>query len=71
MMPKDLSFEKLKRYKIFIGDVWDWSDRHENSRVLKLKLNTCNQLESGIEMLFNGIEDLCLDELNGVKEYCI
>ena len=67
MMPKDLSFEKLKRYKIFIGDVWDWSDKHENSRVLKLKLNPCNQLESGIKMLFNGIEDLCLDELNGVK----
>ncbi|XP_050274702.1 uncharacterized protein LOC126717238 isoform X10 [Quercus robur] len=67
MMPKDLLFEKLKRYRIFIGDVWDWSDKHENSRVLKLKLNTCNQLESGIEMLFNGIEDLCLDELNGVK----
>ncbi|KAM4119363.1 hypothetical protein ACJW30_03G052800 [Castanea mollissima] len=67
MMPKDLLFEKLKRYEIFIGDVWDWSDKHEGSRVLKLKLNTCNQLESGIEMLFNGIEDLCLDELNGVK----
>ncbi|KAM3749123.1 hypothetical protein ACB098_05G158900 [Castanea mollissima] len=67
MMPKDLLFEKLRRYKIFIGDVWDWSDKHENSRVLKLKLNTCNQLESGIKMLFNGIEDLCLDELNGVK----
>ncbi|KAK4596163.1 hypothetical protein RGQ29_014280 [Quercus rubra] len=67
MMPKDLLFQKLRRYKIFIGDVWDWSDKHENSRVLKLKLNTCNQLESGIEMLFNGIEDLCLDELNGVK----
>ncbi|KAM3705046.1 hypothetical protein ACJW31_03G050800 [Castanea mollissima] len=67
MMPKDLLFEKLKRYKIFIGDVWDWSDKHESSRILKLKLNTCNQLESGIEMLFNGIEDLCLDELNGVK----
>ncbi|XP_050274661.1 uncharacterized protein LOC126717233 isoform X1 [Quercus robur] len=67
MMPKDLLFEKLKRYKIFIGDVWDWSDKHENSRVLKLKLNTCNQLESGIKMLFNEIEELCLDELNGVK----
>nr|XP_023903880.1 uncharacterized protein LOC112015678 [Quercus suber] len=67
MMPKDLLFEKLKRYKIFIGDVWDWSDKHENSRGLKLKLNTCNQLESGIKMLFNGIEDLCLDKLNGVK----
>ncbi|XP_030957689.1 disease resistance protein At4g27190-like [Quercus lobata] len=67
MMPKDLLFEKFKRYKIFIGDVWDWSDKHEDSRILKLKLNTCFQLERRIEMLFNGIEDLCLDELNGVK----
>ena len=67
MMPIDLLFEKLKRYKIFIGDVWDWPDKHEDSRILKLKLNTCFQLEGGIKMLFNGIEDLCLDELNGVK----
>ncbi|KAL4605324.1 hypothetical protein ACB092_09G020400 [Castanea dentata] len=58
MMPKDLLFEKLTRYKIFIGDVWDWSDKHENSRVLKLKLNTCNQLE----------KDLYLDKLNGFQQ---
>ncbi|XP_050274668.1 uncharacterized protein LOC126717233 isoform X6 [Quercus robur] len=67
MMPKDLLFEKLKRFKIFIGDVWDWSDNHEDSRILKLKLNARFQLESGIKIFFNGIEDLCLDELNGVK----
>uniref|UniRef100_A0A2N9EHJ0 Uncharacterized protein n=1 Tax=Fagus sylvatica TaxID=28930 RepID=A0A2N9EHJ0_FAGSY len=67
MLPKDLLFERLKRYKIFIGDVWDWSDKHENSRALKLKLNTSFQLESGIKLLLNGIEDLCLDELKGVK----
>uniref|UniRef100_A0A2N9HDE3 AAA+ ATPase domain-containing protein n=1 Tax=Fagus sylvatica TaxID=28930 RepID=A0A2N9HDE3_FAGSY len=34
---------------------------------LKLKLNTSFQLESGIKMLLNGIEDLCLDELKGVE----
>uniref|UniRef100_A0A2N9E5K4 Uncharacterized protein n=1 Tax=Fagus sylvatica TaxID=28930 RepID=A0A2N9E5K4_FAGSY len=67
ILPKDLIFEKLKRYKIFIGDVWDWSDKHENSRALKLKLNTSFQLESGIKLLLNGIEDLCLDELKGVE----
>uniref|UniRef100_A0A2N9EX98 AAA+ ATPase domain-containing protein n=1 Tax=Fagus sylvatica TaxID=28930 RepID=A0A2N9EX98_FAGSY len=67
ILPKDLIFEKLKRYKIFIGDVWDWSDKHGNSRALKLKLNTSFQLESGIKLLLNGIEDLCLDELKGVK----
>ncbi|KAL4637305.1 hypothetical protein ACB092_03G068200 [Castanea dentata] len=67
MLPKDLLFEKLQRYKIFVGDVWDWSDRHENSRALKLKLNTSFHLERGIKMLLNGIENLCLDELKGVK----
>uniref|UniRef100_A0A2N9IHJ5 AAA+ ATPase domain-containing protein n=1 Tax=Fagus sylvatica TaxID=28930 RepID=A0A2N9IHJ5_FAGSY len=59
MLPKDLLLEKLK--------MWDWSDKHENSRALKLKLNTSFQLESGIKMLLNGIEDLCLDELKGVE----
>ncbi|XP_030957822.1 uncharacterized protein LOC115979881 isoform X1 [Quercus lobata] len=67
MLPKDLLFEKLQRYKIFVGDVWDWSDKHENSRALKLKLNTSFHLERGIKMLLNGIENLCLDELKGVK----
>ena len=66
MLPKDLLFEKLQRYKIFVGDVWDWSDKHENSRALKLKLNTSFHLERGIKMLWNGIENLCLDELKGV-----
>ena len=46
MIPNDFLFEKLKRYKIFIRDVWDWSDKHENSKVLKLKLNTCFQVGS-------------------------
>ncbi|TXG53573.1 hypothetical protein EZV62_018829 [Acer yangbiense] len=26
IMPQDLFFGKLERYKIFIGDVWDWFD---------------------------------------------
>ncbi|XP_030957678.1 uncharacterized protein LOC115979758 [Quercus lobata] len=67
MLPKDLLFEKLQRYKIFVGDVWDWTDKHENSRALKLKLSTSFHLERGIKMLLNGIENLWLDELKGVK----
>ena len=67
MLPKDLLFKKLQRYKIFVGDVWDWSDEHENSRALKLKLNTSFHFERGLKMLLNGIENLCLDELKGVK----
>ena len=67
MLPKDLVFKNLKRYKISIGDVWDWTDKHENSRALTLKLSTSFQLESGIKMWLNGIEYLCLDELKGVE----
>ncbi|KAK7848987.1 disease resistance protein At4g27190-like [Quercus suber] len=67
LLPKDLLFKKLIRYKIVIGDVWDWYDKHENSRILKLKLHTSFQLERGIKMLLNGIEDLILDELKGVQ----
>ena len=67
ILPKDMLFGKLQRYKIFIGDVWEWSDRNKNSRTLKLKLNTSFQLGREIKMLLNGIEDLCLDELKGVE----
>jgi Leucine-rich repeat (LRR) protein len=67
LLPRDLSFKNLKTYKIFIGDVWDWSGNRANSRVLKLKLNRSFQSHGGIKMLLNGIEDLCLDALKGVK----
>nr|POE88931.1 disease resistance protein [Quercus suber] len=67
ILPKDPFFEKLERYRIFVGDVWDWSDKCETSRELRLKLNTTLQFEGGIKMLLNGIEHLCLDELEGVK----
>uniref|UniRef100_A0A2N9G835 NB-ARC domain-containing protein n=1 Tax=Fagus sylvatica TaxID=28930 RepID=A0A2N9G835_FAGSY len=67
LLPRDLLFKNLKTYKIFIGDVWDWSGKRANSRVLKLKLNRSFQSHGGIKMLLNGIEDLCLDALKGVK----
>ncbi|KAK4596159.1 hypothetical protein RGQ29_014279 [Quercus rubra] len=67
MLPKDLVFKNLKIYKISIGDVWDWTDKHENSRAITLKLSTSFQLESGIKMWLNGIEYLCLDKLKGVE----
>ncbi|XP_035548755.1 uncharacterized protein LOC118349228 [Juglans regia] len=67
MLPKDLRFGKLERYNILIGDVWDWSDKHECSRTLKLKLKTSFQSEVGIKMLLNRTECLYLDELKGVK----
>ncbi|KAF5462724.1 hypothetical protein F2P56_018707 [Juglans regia] len=67
MLPKYLRFGKLERYNILVGDVWDWSDKHECSRTLKLKLKTSFQSEVGITMLLNRTECLYLDELKGVK----
>uniref|UniRef100_A0A3N7EXT3 Disease resistance protein At4g27190-like leucine-rich repeats domain-containing protein n=1 Tax=Populus trichocarpa TaxID=3694 RepID=A0A3N7EXT3_POPTR len=68
-MPKDLfsSFQNLERFRIFIGDGWDWSVKDATSRTLKLKLNTVIQLEEGVNTLLKITEELHLQELNGVK----
>nr|XP_034918019.1 uncharacterized protein LOC118051475 [Populus alba] len=68
-MPKDLflCFQKLERFRIFIGDGWDWSVKYATSRTLKLKLNTVTQLEEGVNTLLKITEELHLQELNGVK----
>ncbi|KAL5743198.1 hypothetical protein ACOSP7_029930 [Xanthoceras sorbifolium] len=68
VMPHDLLiFEKLERYRIFIGDVWDWFGKYETPRTLKLKLNNSIYLGNGVKGLLNRTEDLYLDELKGVK----
>ncbi|KAJ7954282.1 Disease resistance protein [Quillaja saponaria] len=68
LLPRDLPFSKLVRYKILIGDVWNWSGKFESSRTLKLKLKTRNvHLERGVKMLLKGVEALYLDELIGVN----
>ncbi|XP_062173512.1 probable disease resistance protein At4g27220 [Alnus glutinosa] len=67
-LPKDLSFENLKRYVIFVGDlVWDSSDQRKELRTLKLKGNTSLQSKNGIEMLLKGTEDLYIDELEDAE----
>ncbi|XP_062144896.1 probable disease resistance protein At4g27220 [Alnus glutinosa] len=67
-LPKGLAFDKLERYVILVGDVWDWSGRRgEASRTLKLKLNTSFQSEVEIKMLLKRLENLYLDELKGVQ----
>ncbi|KAF5463489.1 hypothetical protein F2P56_019398 [Juglans regia] len=66
-LPKDFNFEKLVRYKICIGDVWDWSDNVQSSRTLKLKLNSSIQSEFWNKMPSNRVEILHLEgRLNGV-----
>ncbi|KAG2702082.1 hypothetical protein I3760_06G074700 [Carya illinoinensis] len=67
-LPKDLMFEKLERYTICIGDVWDWiGKRYQCSRALKLKLNSKFQSKFWIKMLLKTTDNLQLDELDGVK----
>ncbi|KAJ6918356.1 disease resistance protein [Populus alba x Populus x berolinensis] len=68
-MPKDLflCFQNLERFRIFIGDGWDWSVKYATPRTLKLKLNTVIQLEEGVNTLLKITEELHLQELNGVK----
>ncbi|TXG71329.1 hypothetical protein EZV62_006264 [Acer yangbiense] len=67
IMPHDLFFWKLERFRIFIGDVWSWSGKYETSRTLKLKLNNSFFLSDGIKFLMNRAEDLYLDEPKGGK----
>ncbi|XP_045823829.1 uncharacterized protein LOC123916419 isoform X2 [Trifolium pratense] len=70
MLPRDLQtvFEKLERYKITIGDVWEWSDIVDgSSKTLMLKLGTNIHLEHGIKALIKGVENLYLDVVNGIQ----
>ncbi|XP_039162928.1 uncharacterized protein LOC120290643 [Eucalyptus grandis] len=43
-LSRDLPFGKLNKHKILIGNIWDWSDEYEESRTLKLKLDSGNLL---------------------------
>ncbi|XP_039690151.1 uncharacterized protein [Medicago truncatula] len=70
MLPRDLQlvFEKLERYKIAIGDVWDWSDIKDGTlKTLMLKLGTNIHLEHGIKALIKGVENLYLDDVDGIQ----
>ncbi|KAF2307088.1 hypothetical protein GH714_024761 [Hevea brasiliensis] len=64
IMPKDLFSEKLERFRVFIGDVWDWRGKYKTSRTLKLKLSTSALLER-VKVLLMKTEDLYVDDLKG------
>ncbi|KAK7256985.1 hypothetical protein RIF29_30636 [Crotalaria pallida] len=73
-MPRDLViFGKLEKYKILIGNDWKWTWGYfgysETSRILKLNLGstTITHFGHAIKMLLNGVEDLSLAEVTGVK----
>ncbi|XP_017977876.1 PREDICTED: disease resistance protein At4g27190 isoform X2 [Theobroma cacao] len=72
IIPKDLFFENLQIYRIFIGEAWDWDGQigysRTRTRTLKLKLDTgIEYLSYGLKMLLNKAENLHLDEMTGVK----
>ncbi|XWS73626.1 hypothetical protein CRYUN_Cryun02cG0144700 [Craigia yunnanensis] len=68
-VPKEFFPEKLQRFRILIGNIWDWSDKYEASRMLKLKLNESIHMNYGVQMLLEKTEDLYLDELKDVREF--
>ncbi|GLT60015.1 hypothetical protein SLA2020_328050 [Shorea laevis] len=68
MIPKDLFFENLKKFKIFIGRKWeDWYGSFGSSRILKLHLNASISFNYSVQMLLKMTEKLHLRELAGVK----
>ncbi|KAF2298584.1 hypothetical protein GH714_024209 [Hevea brasiliensis] len=56
----------LSRFRVFIGDVWDWSGKYKTLRTLKLKLSRSALLER-VKVLLMKTEDLYLDDLKGVR----
>jgi len=70
VLPKDLFLHStLERYNILIGESWDWSAKSgecETSKTLKLNLKSNIHLEHGIQKLLESVEDLHIDELNGI-----
>ncbi|KAJ6359720.1 hypothetical protein OIU77_003847 [Salix suchowensis] len=67
ILPKDFFSKKLERFKILIGEGWDWSSKRETSTIMKLKISASIQSEEGIQLLLKRTEDLHLDGLKGVK----
>eukprot|EP00261_Vitis_vinifera_P039379 XP_019080622.1 PREDICTED: disease resistance protein At4g27190 isoform X1 [Vitis vinifera] len=66
LLPKDIVFDNLVRYRIFVGDVWRWRENFETNKTLKLnKFDTSLHLVHGIIKLLKRTEDLHLRELCG------
>ncbi|GLT62205.1 hypothetical protein SLA2020_348600 [Shorea laevis] len=68
MIPKDLFFENLKKFKIFVGSKWeDQYSSFGSSRILKLHLNASIDSNDLVKMLLKKTEELHLRELAGVE----
>ncbi|XP_034707044.1 probable disease resistance protein At4g27220 [Vitis riparia] len=66
LLPKDIVFDTLVRYRIFVGDLWSWRGIFEANKTLKLnKFDTSLHLVDGIIKLLKRTEVLHLRELCG------
>ncbi|KAF8038991.1 hypothetical protein BT93_B1516 [Corymbia citriodora subsp. variegata] len=74
-LSRDLPFGKLNKYKIQIGDVWDWSGEYKESRTLRLKMDSGNLLEKWVQRCLRITQDLHLDGLQDgndrIHDLCI
>ncbi|KAF3441342.1 hypothetical protein FNV43_RR15256 [Rhamnella rubrinervis] len=66
-LPFNFFSEKLKYFKILIGDVWERDADLTTSKTLKLKLSQRNQWDQGLEKILKRCEDLSLDVFEGVN----
>ncbi|KAJ4717788.1 Disease resistance protein [Melia azedarach] len=68
-LPRDLLFRNLERYKIMIGNWWEWKvTSAEISRKFQLKFSNADIcFNDGHIMQLKGIEDLCLEGLQDMK----
>jgi len=76
VLPDHLFFDRLKDYKIVVGDLEMFSvgdfrmpDKYETFRVLALQLNDASDIHSyeGIKMLFKTVQCLLLGNVDGVQ----
>ncbi|KAK9215277.1 hypothetical protein WN944_007281 [Citrus x changshan-huyou] len=58
-LPRGLFFEKLERYRILIGDSWNWK-YNICSRDFRIELNSKISLKDGLSVQLQGIEHLGL-----------
>ncbi|XP_039164118.1 disease resistance protein At4g27190-like isoform X1 [Eucalyptus grandis] len=75
-LPRHLPFGKLKKHKIQIGGVWDWSVEYKESRTLKLKLDSGDLLlEEWVQRCLQRTQHLHLDGLqdgnDSIHDLCI
>lgn len=68
ILPENLFLDmNLKRYRIFIGEDWQWYGNYGTSKTLKLEQKGNIHLKPGIRKLLEGVEDLHLHGSNGLE----